>query len=316
MLSCVILSTMKMAMDPAASQKDRVTRWVDSLSSDAMNVFHRTVSTAFLLSLPLACPDPLLSSGEVSPEAADQRDYPDSPNGCAPATVLNLLRFGGEEFAPAHRALIGSSDAVRMRYLVDRYFRHRKSSLDPTRPRWGAHGVESEDLVEGNNELLAEHGIAPLKGCYLDRGANESESGHLLRVRGLIKDSVEAGVPPILSLRSFLVKRREENGGEPRWETGVSHFVLVVRVGDGASETGFELEVIDPWGGRRTALFVHREGNGQAFRALRGNEDSGEWLDGKPFLQVVAPGVPTLRPGHLDWSDRYLVVANHLTGRF
>ena len=63
-------------------------------------------------------------------------------------------------------------------------------------------------------------------------------------------------------------------------------------------------------------LFVHREANGQLFMALRGTQDSGDWLTGLPFLQVLAPDVPSLRPQNLEWSERYLVTANYLIGDF
>lgn len=203
-----------------------------------------------------------------------------------------------------------------MRFLVDRYFRNRQSGAEPGRFRWGLHGVETPDFAEGINELLAEHGIAPLQARYLDRVEGEGSADHLGRVRRLLKSSLDAGVPPVLNLRSFQVKRREENARDPRWESAFSHYVLVTKLRGETSEIGFEVEVIDPFGGRRTVLYLHLEANGQPFRALKGNDKSGEWLAGRPFLQVVAPGVPTLRPAKPDWSERYLVVANHLIGRF
>jgi hypothetical protein len=112
------------------------------------------------------------------------------------------------------------------------------------------------------------------------------------------------------------VKRREENGGDPLWEPGVSHFVLVLAMRGEPSETGVELEVLDPWRANRTVVYLHREANGRDFRALKGVAGSGDWLGGRPFLQILAPGVPTLRPADVEWSGRYVVVANHLIGRF
>jgi hypothetical protein len=252
----------------------------------------------------------------ADPAPADQRNYPDSANGCAPATALNLLRFGGDAYAPALNALIGSTDGVKMRFLVDRYFRHRPSTIDPSRMRWGVHGIDCRDLASGVNELLADHDLPSLASTYLDRGPDEKERDHLARIFGLIRQSLEAGTPPVMNLRTFLVKAREENGSEPEWESGVSHYVLVTAIRGEPSDTGGELEVIDPWQGRRTVIYLHREPNGRAFRALKGSEAVGEWLDGRPFLQVLAPGVPTMRPANLEWHERSLVIANHLIGRF
>jgi hypothetical protein len=245
----------------------------------------------------------------------DQRDYSDSRNGCGPATLLNLLRFGGDGFAPALASLVGGSDGVRMRYLVDRYFRNRPSTHRSGQSRWTVHGIGSEDFAVGTNELLSEHGIAPLASVSLHRKEGEGEAEHLERVRELLADSLERGVPPVLNLRSYLVKRRDENGGNPAWEAGVGHYVLAVSLLGEPSGIGFLVEVIDPWQGRRTELQIHREANGQSFRAQRGTDEEEDWLDGRPFLQVLAPGVPSLRPVNLDWSDRFVVVANHLVGR-
>ncbi|MCB1203119.1 MAG: hypothetical protein KDN18_02585 [Verrucomicrobiae bacterium] len=248
--------------------------------------------------------------------ATDQRDYLDSPNGCAPATVLNLLKFGGTGYRPVLEGLIGSSDGVKMRFLVDRYFRLRKSTIHPAEQRWGVHGIACEDLTAGLNELLAEHGAPALSARYLDREEGETEADHLTRVCRLISRSLAEETPPILNLRSFVVKRREENGNEPKWETGASHYVLVTALRGTPSETGSELEVIDPWKGRRTVIYLHREANGRDFLALKGTLTNGTWRDDRPFLQVLAPDVASVRPANVEWSDRYLLVANHLIGRF
>ncbi len=267
---------------------------------------------AFLAALLL----PAFAHADNAAAPADQRDYADSANGCAPATLLNFLRFGGPEHGPVLKSLVGATDGVRMRFLVDRYYRHRPSTGDRTRMRWGVHGIRCEDFADGIGELFAEHGLAAPSSAYLDREGDESEAEHLARVHGMMKRSLAAGTPPILNLRSFLVKRREKNDDEPRWETATSHYVLVTAVSDAPPAAGFEISAIDPWKGRRTVLYLHREANGRAFLALKGDEETGEWLEGRPFLQVLAPEVPTLRPANLEWSERYLVVANHLIGRF
>ncbi len=263
-----------------------------------------------LLGVPAAAQD------SPAPVPADQRDYPDSANGCAPATLLNFLTFGGSEYTPVLKSLVGATDGVRMRFLVDRYYRHRPSTGDQTRRRWGVHGIRCEDFAAGIGELLADHGLAPPSSSDLDRQGDESEAEHLSRIHGMISRSLAAETPPILNLRSFVVKRREKNGDQPHWESATSHYVLVTGIQDAPSAAGFEVSVIDPWKGRRTVLYLHREANGRAFLALKGDEETGEWLKGRPFLQVLAPEVPTLRPANLEWSDRYLVVANHLIGRF
>jgi len=246
----------------------------------------------------------------------DQRDYADSRNGCAPASVLNLLVFGPADYRSVYESLVGATDGVKMRFLVDRYFKSRRSTVEPSLERWGVHGIFSADLAAGVNELLADHGIEELAGASLDREDGETAAEHLRRCHERIADSLANGVKPILSLRSYVVRHREEEDFRPAWEAGVHHNVVVTEVIRPPSGLGFEIEALDPWRGRRVALFVHRGGNAHPFRARKGAGPSAKWLEGHPYLQVLAPDVPSLRPRTLEWSERFVVTANFLIGDY
>ena len=67
--------------------------------------------------------------------------------------------------------------------------------------------------------------------------------------------------------------------------------------------------------GRRTSAYVYAE-NRLEFWALQGNPGTGEWLDGRPFLLVQAPGVLSRRPKEAEWTARIIVVANFLVGDY
>ena len=266
----------------------------------------------------------LWTAGQAQPESGrdvilgkalvDQRDYPDSINGCGPASILNLLRFSEEPYQMIESRLMGATEAVKMKHIVDRYFRNRPSVVYPQMKRWGMHGVATLDLVEGLNDLLAENQRPSLRGVYLDRADDESVPELIERCHRLVHGSLQNGVTPILSVRSFAVKI--ERGKEPEWQTGYHHYLVVTDVVGDPTSIGFALRASDPFGGREVELFIHREVNGQGFMALRGNHDTGKWLSGEPFLQVVAPGVPSLRPRNLEWFERYFVTANFLIGDF
>lgn len=251
---------------------------------------------------------------DPSPAIVDQREYVDSINGCGPASILNLLRFSRPELQAIEPQLVGATDAVRMRFLVDRYFRNRPSVVYPGQKRWGVHGIQSADLFTGLNELLEENGVPELRATYLDREEEEAESDHLGRIHEMIADSLENGVKPILSVRSFVVRHRDDKG--PAWESGWHHNVVIREIEEPKDETGFALKALDPFRGKEVSLYVHVEGGGQSFRALKGIHESGTWLDGRPFLQVLAPDLPTVRPQNVTWSERYIVVANFLIGDF
>lgn len=251
------------------------------------------------------------------PGIVDQRDFPDSINGCGPASILNLLKFSGPEYMQAYQTIIGPDEGVRMRSLVDKFFRNRPSVVYKNRNRWGVHGIHSADLVSGLNEFLDKNGIAALDGQYLDRHREESATDHLKRFHDLISGSLDRNVSPILSLRSYVVQRRKEGENvKVGWETGYHHYVVVSRISSPLLKTGFELEVLEPYRGKKTHIFIHPESSGQPFRALKGLLQNGNWLKGEPFLLVLAPDLPTLRPRDVTWEHRYIVVANFLIGAF
>lgn len=248
-------------------------------------------------------------------DIVDQRDFGSSNNACGPASILNCLKFSRPEMQEVYGKLTGGSDGMKMRFVVDRYLKLRDSSVYPGQRRWGVHGVASEDLVAGMNELLAAHGAGELAATYLDRQEGEASLDFARRIHRLMQTSLERGVTPILSLRAFYVRDQEESGHEPAWETGPHHNVVVTAAGDFAAGSGFLLTALDPWEGREIAIFVYREG-AQSFRALKGIEAGGVWRDGRSFLVAAAPEAVSLQPRTLAWHERFLIVANFLIGDF
>lgn len=261
------------------------------------------------------CSSALLSQTDPPP-GVDQREYPDSINGCGPAAALTLLRQSRPEHRAVADALLGSTDGVRMRYFTDRFLKGKPSIDHPGQTRWGMHGVGDRDLAAGLNELLVEHAQAPLNLSWLDRLENESAATHLRRVESLIAVSLDNGVTPILGLRSYVVRHRERRDYEPHWEIGAFHFVVVTGLPASPLAETFAVSLLDPLGGRPTQILLHRETNGQNHSGLRGTEAHGAWLSGRPFLQVLAPDVPSLAPRDLKESDRIIVTAASLIGDF
>ncbi|MEM1441113.1 MAG: hypothetical protein AAGF67_02145 [Verrucomicrobiota bacterium] len=245
----------------------------------------------------------------------DQREFPDSINGCVPASIVNSLKFSRPEFQAVYGKLVGGEDTVKMRFVTDRYFRLRESTVHQNRKRWGVHGIAADDIVVGLNELLADHELGELSGAYLDRRPGEASLDFAQRIHGTMKQSVDRGVMPILSLRAYYVRQQEELENQPAWEVGPQHAVVITKVGPFEAKSGFLLTALDPWGGKEIAIFLYREG-AQSFRALKGVEPTGEWLDGRPFLVASAPEAITLQPGKLEWHERWIVVANYLVGDF
>jgi len=264
-------------------------------------------------------PGPGSLSIEIDPGAIiDQHRFRETRNACGPAALANSLRFGN----PKSRAIwfgFPSSEADRkLRFAIDRYFLGRPSVVFPRMKRLRPEGTEPEDLTAAYREILEAHELRPVKGNYLDRKENESDTALVARLHGDLSESIRAGIPPILGLRSFLAQRDdspEAEDGEISWKPARSHYVVVTeipkRLRDG--EWGFRFELIDPNGGALKTGFVYAEPQ-QPFVALKGNEVTGQWLSGSPFLVVQAPAVVSLQPKDAIWRDRVVIVAHHLIG--
>gem|GEM_PF-428334 len=254
------------------------------------------------------------------PLIIDQHIYPDSRNACGPASIFNLLQFGPESYQKARLSLVGANETTRFRFLIERYFKSQKSVINPRVKRWSASGLLSADLAGGLNDLLEANKIPPLESSYLDKKEGESDALFLKRIHQWMNRSVSRGVPPILSLKSYMVRRRKENNFQPGWEVERHHYVVVTslpkKLMSAPPSRGFEAIVIDSNGAIQRPVFIHLESNAQAFRALKGDDLDDQWLDGRPFLLVEASQIRAMRPADMKWSDRFIVVANFLIGDF
>lgn len=285
----------------------------DEFSSAMISVDRRFLFLLALLWPSLAIAEESLSLPVEDSAIIDQHLFEDSKNACAPAAVANALRFGSPKMQNTWEQFVGSDDKTRMRFLIDRWFRSQPSIEFPTKKRLSFDGVLEEDLAAACRELSEEYELPPLRGDYLDRLAGEKSPAFLARVHDYLTDSLESGVPPILSLKTHVARPVERLNDEVAWTYSAHHWVVVsgvqkeLRIGD----LGFSLNLIEPNGGYQTTAFIYAE-NLLNFRALKGSEGNGEWLSGRPFLLVQAPGVLSLRPDEAEWKDRVIVTANYL----
>ena len=281
--------------------------------------------TPALLIFGIAAAAPTSTAGdfigvEVDPGAViRQQLLSKSANACGPAAIANSLRFGSPPHRNAWETLPGTDDQRRIRRLFDRYFFGRESTVFPKMKRFEWRGVESEDLTAAFREFLEDRGLEPVTGRYLDRREGEKDRDFLARLYREMRYSLKAGVPPILGLRSFLAQRDpaadSDTAGEISWKPSRHHFVVITRIPESLEDgaLGFPFELLDSNGGHRRTAFVFAEPQ-RPFMALRGNEQTGRWLSGKPFLLVNAPGVTALQPKDAVWRDRVVVIAHYLVG--
>ena len=243
---------------------------------------------------------------------------------CGPTALMNALRFSKGNESEILSKLVGARDTVRLRYLIDRWFGGRDSLVANGTKRYGPHGCFAPDLLAGFNEMLREHEQEPVAGQFLDRvwsgkegeKVAESNGEFVRRVHELLVDSLRDGLPPVIGLRSFVARKHDGPASDIRWGPARAHYVVVTSVPKklAAHDLGFRFEYIDPNGGKIGSAWVFAEQH-LSFRAFRGSNGVGEWLDGTPFLLVNAPSIFSLQPKKAEWSDRTIVTLDYAVYR-
>jgi hypothetical protein len=239
---------------------------------------------------------------------------------CGPTAVMNALRFSTGKESEIFSQLVGARDAMRLRFLIDRWFGGRDSLVANGTRRYGPHGCFAPDLLAGFNEMLQEHQQQPVTGHFLDRvwreengeRIPESNAEFVRRVHELLAESLRDGLPPVISLRSFVARKHDGPASTIRWGPARAHYVVVTSVPKklAAHDFGFRFEYIDPNGGKTGSAWVFAEQH-LSFRAFRGSNGVGEWLDGTPFLLVNAPSIYSVQPKKAEWSERTIVTLDY-----
>lgn len=168
-----------------------------------------------------------------------------SGNACGPAALLASFRCGGPDWRRAAETLPGDGDRQQLGHWIRSHGLQPSSTLRG-RKRWTSAGINVADLLLAANETTRPLFLPPLAADELFRRRGESPDDLLRRARARIDRSLAKGIPPLLSLRRFVLR-----GGE--WTALQSHFVTIVSVPRqlprGADS--FAIAYLDPWGGKR-----------------------------------------------------------------
>lgn len=274
---------------------------------------------AWLAVLPAAAGE-LFTGVEVDEgKVVKQQLYEDSREACGPAAMANALRFGAPKMREALDSLVGNDDRTRLRFLIDRYFQNVQSEIFPRAKRLGHNGVLVVDLRNAFNDLLRENQLEPLASLDLNRLDGERDRDFLERVHGKLQQSLGRGIPPIIQLRSYAAMQEEEGSSKVVWKAAKNHFLVVTRVPTELrkQDMGFVFDAIDPNGGHLVSGYIFGEQH-LPFQAEKGIDRSTrvEWLSGRPFLLVKAPGVVSLQPRKAIWRDRVIVALSAVIGSF
>ncbi len=168
-----------------------------------------------------------------------------SGNACGPAALLASYRAGNEAWQRAAESLAGTNDRDRLRLWIRRHGLQPSSTLKG-RKRWSASGINVEDLVAAANEMNRPLFLPPLAHDDLFRRTRESPEALLRRTRDRFDRSLAKGIPPVLSLRRFVLRKGV-------WTPLQGHFVTITAVPRklGRGESSFPFHYLDPWGGKR-----------------------------------------------------------------
>jgi len=205
----------------------------------------RRIDVALLALLACAC----VHAGEMrtapKADAAPANQLAISGNACGPAALLSSFRCGNDTWQRAASSLTGTTDREQLGQWIRRHGLQPSGTLKG-RKRWTNAGINVEDLVSATNEMTRPLYLPAVvqDDLFLRRG--ETAEALLRRTHQRLEKSLSKGIPPLLSLRRFVLR-----GG--KWIPLQGHFVTVTAVPRklGRDARGFSFQYLDPWGGKR-----------------------------------------------------------------
>lgn len=263
-------------------------------------------TSAWLPLLLMACSAPCPRGSVVAQKELGE-------NACGPCAFYNGLVLGDASLAEVARRLPGADAPEKIRGLIGTYGRRPSEEYGGKKPRYTEDaGMSWRDLLGLANDVYADHGLPPARGSYLDRSKGEATVDHVLRIHGLLRRSLDAGFPPLVSFRSFEARRQ---GEEFLWHGLFGHWVTVVEVPSSLpqNEKGFRFGYADPYTGRVEYGYVHVD-EARNFTSARGNAETWEWVSDRPFCLVTAPSL-RLKTQDAPWFARTLITLNYAVFR-
>lgn len=172
-------------------------------------------------------------------------------NACGPTALLNAFRFGNEDWQRASKAITGKNDQERILKII-REIGMRPSKHVPGHPRWSRRGVSLADLRDMADEMAAGHYLPQLSDEVFFLKPRESPEKLLRRVHQRLEKSLAKGLPPVISLRRYAL-RKSPAGAAPQWVVTDAHFVTLTAIPRklDSQATRFSVSYIDPLGGKR-----------------------------------------------------------------
>jgi len=179
-------------------------------------------------------------------DAAPVNQLAISGNACGPAALLASFRCGNDAWQRAASSLAGTTDKEQLGLWIRRHGLQPSATLKG-RKRWTNAGINVEDLVAATNEMTRPLYLPAVTQENLFLRSGEQPAALLRRTHQRLEKSLSKGIPPLLSLRRFVLR-----GG--KWVPLQGHFVTVTAVSKKFSprENSLSFDYLDPWGGKRS----------------------------------------------------------------
>lgn len=202
------------------------------------------------LVLLLLCLMPLCGQVLDLTAANDDFTFVDQKNGvgnsCGPASLLNAFGSGTDKWQQAYLKIPGSSDRARIASVIKSWGLAPSTTL-ANRARWQHRGgVNFEDLAVMAEEMRKIQWTLPKVKSELFFATPGKESVNQLgQAHKRLSKSFQKGMPPILSVRRFVLRKGH-------WQGVQGHFVVLTAMPSqlDRGSTSFPVHFVDPLGAK------------------------------------------------------------------
>jgi len=219
------------------------------------------------------------------------------PMACGPCALLNALNFGGKDERAAAVDIEAEGNIAKVQKLIEDYG-HVPSDVYPDRQRYREKGGMSDlEMLGMVKDFINDAGLKEVEGASLDRLQALKAGEHLREVHARLRRSLDAGFPPLVIIRSFVIKpvEKPKQGADPfEWWGKTGHWLAVIdlpkKLEPGA--LSFTMKVADSWTGVPQDCFVYEE-QFRNFTAAKGDDRKWIWPTvERPYLLVTMPALP------------------------
>jgi len=226
--------------------------------------------------------------------------------GCGPVSLLNMLKLGPKDFRAAYAKISGGQDKRALSLLAEKFC---SSTGAGGKVRYSNDtGINDSNLTKLCERVFKNHELGPLHTLYANRRRGESNRELARRVNRAIVHSIQRGVPVIMSVDSYGVRKK-------KWVKLTGHYMLITGVQTmGPHNPGsFVIEYVDPVGGEKGQAFCYASTRRNS-RAIAHFPEGDKWLEGNPYLYLAVPG-KNLAESRQPWDSRHEFFLTILFGR-